>query len=458
MILINGQINSPNIPHREKKKQEQQATISSFARTRLKELDEYTVLKNGTTKPDLLRFLDRFDDCSSNEVIAHYKASSTGEMLHKKIQSNACNENRFCKVCANRKTAERWNHLKPELKRLHNVYKNVYLMTFTQKTSTDLYKAIASMQKNFRNWYRLAEHGRDGEYSKIKAGIKSLEVVRGKYSNEWHVHIHFLAFSDKPIDYRKWDTREDLAGNPIKEPLHKPLIIDGKERVLSKLQKEWYQATGNFIVDCKPIRRNKRYSKKRDLIEGAVKEVLKYNTKITNYSADDLATIYDATRGVRHFELTGLLRSFNEELLEASKKEKNDLKEFKKQLQNDEKTKENYQKRINKTAFMQLKYNYQSKNYEKYDITFSSLKTLMRYPDAVEIMQRKQGEIVSSYNTACFELKEMIGRIPNKTFVETKNAFRNRMIDRMKKLYSLMFDTVNILAFKKKIQLLADAI
>jgi hypothetical protein len=456
MILIDGVSSPLDIEKRDQKKREQLEVVNEDLRDNIKFLPEDMVLKNGTIKDDIVNFAQKYSNCSTNELIAQYNHS--GKTLRKKLHSNACNEVRFCKICAGRKTAQRWNRLKPKIEELHSLFPHIYLMTFTQKTHQDLYLAIEQMQQKFRRWYKLADHNRSGEYSKVKAGIKSLEVVRGERSGEWHVHIHFLAFCSSAIDFKKWKDRRvknifgELVDNENPEPLHETKIIDGKEWVFSKFSLEWYKATGDLMADCKPIRPNKKYGGKGRLLEGAVKEVLKYNTKVSHYSPKDLALVYDATRGVRHFELTGLLRDYNEDLIKIEKIEKTKRKDFKTKLKQDSLTKKLYEKRVLTAQFMHLRFNTASKCYDAFNTKTSSWKNLMHFPELVQIYQRVKGEIVAAYNSEVWELRRYIGSIPNKEFIAIKKHLKHRLLSFMKHLHNTISFCTDELTLKKRLE------
>jgi len=297
------------------------------------------VSRAGVTKKDLIEKLIGMQNCSS---VLEYKIYETGQ--EKVLHSNNCKGNVYCKNCAQRLQATRRAKLLPKIKKLARKYKNAYQMVFTipdaENLSDSLDFLIESLKK-FRLMGQKRENGFSrGEWSKIRAGILSIEIKRGEGSGLWHVHAHGFFFTSEILDYSVYDQEKkselELIYGKGKIPkdvlesaaIGKFFIINpetGEKKICSKIQHEWYVASGNTAtnIHCSRLEKipkflseseQKRYSDMSyfESITEQAKEILKYDFKYSNdLTAADIVEVITDTPGHRFLGTFGEMRKID---------------------------------------------------------------------------------------------------------------------------------------------------
>lgn len=247
---------------------------------------------------ELERKLDKIKSCAS---LLEWRKYGDEFRLH---NANFCRQPDGCPVCAKRLQKRRVRRFKEPVTMAAKEFKYAYFVTFTVKNNSDLRSALhdltSGLQK-FRLQGQRRKSGRSGgQWSKVEAGLISIEIKRGSDSNLWHPHAHGLVFTNEKIDYRA----------------NKVITFNGKEVKASSLSLDWHRATGgrSINVDCRPVygKKIEKQGKKvwRDVWDQSL-EILKYNTKLIQKgeaNAIDLATVLCASYGKRKFNTYGAFR------------------------------------------------------------------------------------------------------------------------------------------------------
>lgn len=219
--------------------------------------------KYGLILDDVSRLATALDNCGSSVVVAKKGKKQ------KIVEAHYCGNHKLCPICSDKTSGERIKRIDT---RLADEWENInyaYLTTFTIQDNEDIYEAIETLRDGFREWQRLGQKGRDGEYNKVLGGTKSLEVKLGKNSGKFHPHYHCILFTKEPIDYSCYNEdilaeyrREVKAGliEDTKENFKKEMGLRGGYRytfpdgkAASKFSLEWFKVTGSTNAQCKPI-------------------------------------------------------------------------------------------------------------------------------------------------------------------------------------------------------------
>ena len=281
------------------------------------------IFPRGLIVDDLHRFFQNTESCGSNvkKVSEHGKSD--------KFTRHTCQKGKYCKICSNKDTNGRRHHIKDHAPQGNVI---VYLATFTHEDTPNLYKALENHKQTWRNWQLQGQKDRTGEYSKVIAGVRSIEVKRGSNSGLWHPHLHALLWAwntpEQRIDYAVYDTQKkarivaDTWAKHHRAPTKEELLpaanaLDGDGKPISKITREWMKAGGGRNVDVKPVYIPGKTGDK--LLKNAITETLKYALKTSDFhsehnlesiedAATDLITSLDALRGVRQVDYLGSLR------------------------------------------------------------------------------------------------------------------------------------------------------
>lgn len=285
------------------------------------ELSKVNCLDNGDiyTRRDLFEKLDAIAACASILELRKYES---GEVkIH---NANYCHNPVVCPVCADRVSKRRRALFSEPIKRAvrrfgvneacgdwrseyPRGYTGVYFATATIKDGNNLKDRIDTLLnavKKMRKMGQKREAGRSqGEWSKVKAGISNVEIKIGSGSGSWHVHSHFLLFTDAPIDIRTNDS---------------PYFIDrenGEKYQVSKFNNEWYTATHgegiNFDVrpvEYKNVVHGRECKTFEESVEAQAQEVLKYSTLLSTNKGTD---ILNAAQYIELIQRRGNRRLFN---------------------------------------------------------------------------------------------------------------------------------------------------
>jgi len=255
-----------------------------------KEFPRIDCLFNGDiyTRRDMWEKMDAIADCASLVELRKY---DTGEIvIH---NANFCHNPIVCPVCADRVSKRRRAIFDEPIKRAvrrfgvdpcsgdwkshyPRAYTGVYLATATIENGPDLKSRIDLLHDSIRRMVRKGQkRGKvrgTGEWSKVRAAIGNTETKIGSGSKEWHVHCHFLLFTDDPIDIRITD------GKCIVER-------HGEKKSVSKWNYEWFESTNGTAInfDVRPVQ-YKRFVNDvecktfEESVSRQSQEVIKYST------------------------------------------------------------------------------------------------------------------------------------------------------------------------------------
>jgi hypothetical protein len=289
------------------------------------ELSRVDCLNKGDiyTRRDLYEKLDEIANCASLLELRKY---DTGEIkIH---NANYCHNPVVCPVCADRVSKRRRAIFSEPIKRAvrrfgvnetcgdwkseyPKGYTGVYFGTATIKDGSILKDRIDLLQDSLKRMRKRGQKRKGaisrGEWSKIKAAISNVEIKIGKGSGQWHVHAHFLMFTDSPIDIK---TRE---GKHIIKKDNGTFFPD--EINLSKFNHEWFKATrGEGInFDIRPIEfkdnvHGRKCESFEESVEAQAQEVLKYSTLLSTKKGTD---ILNAAQYIELIQRRGTRRLFN---------------------------------------------------------------------------------------------------------------------------------------------------
>jgi hypothetical protein len=285
------------------------------------ELNKIDCLNNGDiyTRRDLYEKLDAIADCAS---IVEMRKYDSGEVrIH---NANYCHNPVVCPVCADRVSKRRRAIFAEPLKRAvrrfgvekasgdwkaeyPEGYSGIYFATATIKDGPNLKNRIDTLLDAVKRMRKMGQKrgpGRSaGEWSKVRAGISNVEIKIGKGSGEWHVHSHFLLFTDSPIDIRTKDSNYTIE----KE--------NGENITVSKFTAEWFKATAGQGInfDVRPVEFKKNIHGKEcntfaESVERQAQEVLKYSTLLSTKKG---AGVLSSAQYVELIQRRGSRRLFN---------------------------------------------------------------------------------------------------------------------------------------------------
>lgn len=307
--------------------------------------------KYGLILDDISRLATALDNCGSSVVVAKKGKKQ------KIVEAHYCGNHKLCPICSDKTSGERIKKIDSRLADEWDSIGYAYLATFTVKDNEDLYVAAENLRDGFREWQRLGQKGRDGEYSKVLGATKSLEIKLGKNSDKFHPHYHCIIFTKEPIDYSCYnekvleqyrrevkaglieDTKENFKKEMKKRGGYRYTFPDGK--AASKFSLEWYKVTGSTNAQCKPIftpeteqeqflemikksdkeeseikvalSQDENYKPQREYgVYKAVKYSLKYSIKpqdIQNFSPLQFFQVVDCLKKYRTIEYLGFLNN-----------------------------------------------------------------------------------------------------------------------------------------------------
>jgi hypothetical protein len=260
----------------------------------LNELRRVDCLFNGDiyTRRDMWEKLDAIANCASLVEIRKYEDGET--VVH---NANFCHNPVVCPVCADRVSKRRKAIFAEPLKRAvrrfavdencldwkrdyPRGYTGVYMATATIRDGDNLRERIDTLLDSLKRFRKMGQkrknsHSR-GEWSKVRAGLSNVEIKIGSGSNNWHVHAHFLIFTDAPLNYN------------VRDSIYKYPLENGIEIPVSKFNYEWYTATkGEGInFDLKPVQfrawvNGQECKTFEESVRAQAAEILKYNTLLT---------------------------------------------------------------------------------------------------------------------------------------------------------------------------------
>jgi len=289
------------------------------------ELNRVNCLSNGDiyTRRDLFEKLDAIANCASLIELRKYE---TGEIkIH---NANYCHNSVVCPICADRVSKRRRELFAVPLKRAvrrfgvekasgdwkgewPEKYTGVYIATATIKDGPNLKDRIDTLLDSVKRMRKRGQKrgaGRSrGEWCKVRAGVSNVEIKIGSGSGEWHVHTHFLLFTDSPLNIKTKDSEY------IIEKENGTLFPDKIQ--VSKLTYEWYEATrGEGMqfdlapVEFKKVIHGRTCETFEESVQAQAQEVLKYSTTL---SAKKGTGILNAAQYIELIQRRGNRRLFN---------------------------------------------------------------------------------------------------------------------------------------------------
>jgi hypothetical protein len=142
-----------------------------------------------------------------------------------------------------------------------------------------------------------------GEWSKVRAGLSNVEIKIASGSDKWHVHAHFLLFTDSPLDMKSKESPYFITNDK------------GEKIQLSKFNYEWFQATDGegYNFDLRPIQfksdiHGHECKTFAESVEMQAQEVIKYSAQL---SAGKGTGILTAEQYVELIQRRGSRRLFN---------------------------------------------------------------------------------------------------------------------------------------------------
>lgn len=314
------------------------------------EIPENFLTTDGYTKKNLIRDIYKLIDCNKkmsfvNKTVVQKKSiglpgQDDFEVKHvKKIELfdvNHCNIFALCPVCAEKVSRRRREKYKSEIMNLAEKYDYSYMINFTTRNSDSFKESYNRLREAIRKYVLMGQmrgiksNGEKirsgGEASKIKAMALSIEVKKGKNRNQWHVHGHAIAFCDQRVDYQIYNadkkheiitecktknghspSRDDLKAAILESGTIELVNEDGeiyeREIPVSKASKEWLSATGGTSANIKfiPLKGSPEKIYKQCV------EVIKYTSKVSSLSKDDILEILIHRKGKRYFSTYGEL-------------------------------------------------------------------------------------------------------------------------------------------------------
>lgn len=300
------------------------------------ELSRVSCVQRGDiyTRRDLLERLENIASCASLLELRKY---DTGEIvIH---NANFCHNPVVCPVCSDRVSKRRRAIFSEPIRRAASRfaveengerwkseftagYTGVYLATATIKSGPDLKERIDTLSNSMRKMRLYGQKRRagrsGGEFSKVRAGLSNVEIKSGSGSGQWHVHAHYLLFTDGPLNYK-------LSGSP-----YQITRGNGEKMTVSKFNFEWYTATAGEGInfDLEPVQYKKMVHGREckdfaESITAQAQEVLKYSTVLSSKKGTDVLT---AAQYVELIQRRGNRRLFNTlGLLRADKRNPDSL-------------------------------------------------------------------------------------------------------------------------------------
>jgi hypothetical protein len=226
----------------------------------------------------------------------HLKEYITGVSI---VGGQTCKQHTLCPLCAIVRAAKYWRTYREKYLKLlsQNKALSAYYLVLTVKNEESLPERFDHLQNALRKLLarrndataalsgtKSKAYALNSSFAHTVAGAYSIEIKRGKNSNQWHPHANVLLISEGRIDITK------LAGKPA---------VPGKTE---KVVGEWEELTGDsFIVDIQKITTR----------EEGFREVFKYALKFSAMHPADTWLAFQTLYGKRLFGSFGAFRGLN---------------------------------------------------------------------------------------------------------------------------------------------------
>ncbi len=334
------------------------------------EFGKYFVSPQGLTVPDLENDLNKMIKCSSNTIIQYNSVDLT---QYKTVFSNGCGLN-YCPICAKKRRSRIMADVFPVIKKLES-NKNIkwYMVTISEENTKDLRGSFESLRSSWERFCKKGQKDRKGEMSKIAGFISCMEYTQsvnktGEKTYNVHAHILVTSLINENLDYRIYDDlykrekqyypdgqvpKERLRQFSLALMIEKPIkcltcpfngscfekkggvdpwanIDEKREKAfscdnlkpVSKLSFEWIESTGgkgkNIHVDLLKhrgyVKRKNGSFKKINNMGDNVSEVIKYITKVTDYTGIDLVRNYVKLKGLKLLSRGGIFTNYEKGL------------------------------------------------------------------------------------------------------------------------------------------------
>ena len=290
------------------------------------------ITDNLITKKEILYRIEKLNYCNESTAknITVEIDQNTGEIINsktEKIHSGECGIYCLCPMCGRKRSDVIIKKYMPAIEEQHDKHKNAYLVTFTienQDNFNTAWRVLTDSIRAFRRKGQKRNNGYSGgEAYKIKSGIGCAEIKAGKNSGKYHLHFHYIFFTDEQIDYHVYDEKlkkeiireffETKGYKPLKSDLRKAAkkiihVFNKKNgtlepKLFSKFSYEWYLSTGGngVNIDIRPIDKNKPLKKQ-------VREIIKYTSKISDLTKKQILEVLTEKDNKRFLSTWGELR------------------------------------------------------------------------------------------------------------------------------------------------------
>lgn len=288
------------------------------------------VSKSGLTRADIAGKIAAMAGCASH--IERRQRPGGSESVS---TSHHCQNPLTCQVCAKAIQTRRRSRLLPKVLECSKKYPHIYKVVFTLPDSADLREAGRRLKRSLLAFRKMGQRrgpGKfsKGEWSKVRAGVMSIENKRGEGSGLWHVHAHAVLFCDSPIDFSMYDQeKKKKLSEKYGRNIPRELLEQIKNAPMSKAAFEWNIASGGATdISIERLRKippeisnpNSRFFSPEKLQMFAqmsygesliyqVKEAIKYDTDFNSIeTAADIITIMTDCRAGRFYATFGDFR------------------------------------------------------------------------------------------------------------------------------------------------------
>lgn len=228
-------------------------------------------------QPNHFKLASAIHDCGS--YLSFHDYYTIGEV--RLAKASLCRKHMLCPLCAIRRGAKHVGQKKNQVANLllDNPDLEIYMMTLTVKDGDSLIERYNHLASSIKKFMKRRHLKRGYESEKILGSVWSTEVKRGKNSNQWHPHSHFVIVTDK--------------NNPVSQ---------------KSLSDEWLEITrDSFIVDVRPI----DHGSEESMIKGFC-EVFKYAVKFSDQPVNDSWHCFETLKNRRLLGSSGLLFGIQE--------------------------------------------------------------------------------------------------------------------------------------------------
>lgn len=288
------------------------------------------VSRSGLTRADIAGKIAAMTACAGTIEQRHRPDGSESVQT-----AHHCQNPLSCQICAKALQSKRRSRLLPKVGECAKKFPHIYKVTFTIPDGADLMESGRRLKRSLMAFRRMGQRrgpGKfsKGEWSKVKAGVMSIENKRGENSGLWHVHAHAVLFCDSPIDFSMYDQeKKKKLAEKYGRNIPRELLESIRNSDMSKAAFEWYIASGGATdIDIQRLKKipadisnpkSKFYSAEKvqmfaqmSYVESLiyqVKECIKYDTDFNSIeNPADVITIITDCRAGRFYATFGEFR------------------------------------------------------------------------------------------------------------------------------------------------------